>query len=133
MEKLSKRMEEAGRAVKKLEEITAKKDLSEIERDGMIHRFEFSFEILWKCGKDYLLTEEGLEAASPKKVIRLLREVGLFSDQETEEALAMAGDRNLTSHVYDEETALHIAERIRKYTPLMRKWYGKMAEREMKN
>ncbi len=128
MEQMSRRMEAAGRALARLGEIAEKEELSEIEKDGFIQRFEFCFEILWKCGKDYLLSVHGLEAASPKKVIRLLREVGLFSDAEAEKALLMADDRNMTVHTYDGDFANALVKRIYDYEILLRKWYEAMTE-----
>lgn len=126
MEKLNLRFETAEKALTRLHEVTAKNFLTDIERDGMIQRFEFCFEIIWKCGKDYLLKHEGLEAASPKKVIRLLREVGLLDDKETEKFLEMADDRNLTAHTYDEDLAEKMVLCIREYEPLMSELYKKM-------
>lgn len=124
----SKRFQGAARALARLHEAVSKDNLSEIERDGLIQRFEFCFEIMWKCGKDYLYDREGLDVASPKKVIRCLREVGIFSDVETEQALKMVDDRNLTAHTYDEEMAKELAERIYSYEPLLYDWYRKMAD-----
>lgn len=126
MEGSNFRLNLAEKALSRLHEITEKKFLSEIERDGMIQRFEFCFEIMWKCGKDYLLKSEGLDAASPKKVIRLLREVGIFNDEETEKFLEMADDRNLTAHTYNEELAEKIALRIREYEPLLTKLFNRI-------
>ena len=120
------RNEACSRALMSLQNIAEKNTLSDIERDALIHRFKLCFEILWKCGKDYLLEVEGIEAASPKKVIRCLREVGIFEDEESERALAMADDRNMTVHTYDEMLAKEMAERIREYEPLMRIWYERM-------
>lgn len=128
MEKLNLRFEMAERALNRLHEVTEKIFLTDIERDGMIQRFEFCFEILWKCGKDYLLNVEGLDAASPKKVIRLFREIGMFTDEETEKFLEMADDRNLTSHTYDEELAEKMLSNIREYEPLMFEWFNRMIE-----
>lgn len=87
----------------KLHEAVVKETLSEIERDGLIQRFEFCFEIMWKCGKEYLREVEGLDAASPKAVIRMLRDVQIFSDEDTVFALEMVDARNLTAHTYDEK------------------------------
>lgn len=123
---MTKRMEAAGRALERLREVTEKEALSDVERDALIQRFEFCFEILWKCGKDYLLAEEGLDAASPKKVIRFLREAGVLDDEETERALAMADDRNMTAHTYDEPLAKEMVARIRAHAPLMCAWYQRM-------
>ncbi len=78
--------------------------------------------------KDYLLSVEGLDAASPKKVIRFLREAGIFDDAETERGLAMADDRNMTAQTYDEALAKEMASRIRDHTPLMCAWLGRMTQ-----
>ena len=123
---MTKRMEAAGRALERLREMTDREELSDEERDALIQRFEFCFEILWKCGTEYLLTEDGLDAASPKKVIRLLRETGVLDEEETEQALAMADDRNMTAHTYDESLAKEMSERIRTHAPLMREWHRRM-------
>ena len=101
-------------------------DLTEVERDALIQRFEFSFEIVWKVAKDYLSVEEGIDAASPKKVIRSCREVGLLDEAETRLALVMADDRNLTAHTYDEEFAQQMVTKIVEYDLLLRCWYEKM-------
>lgn len=127
-ESMRKRFQGAEKALGRLREGTVKESLTEMERDGLIQRFEFAFEIMWKCGKDYLLDREGLEAASPKKVIRTLREVGLFTDEETETALKMADDRNLTAHTYDEKIAVALAERIIVYEKLLAEWFRRMKE-----
>ncbi len=127
-ESIKKRFNGAEKALGKLHEGVIKDSLTEMERDGLIQRFEFAFEIMWKCGKDYLLDREGLEAASPKKVIRLLREVGLFSDEEAEQALQMADDRNLTAHTYDEKMAVDLAKRIVEHEKLLSEWLGRMKE-----
>ena len=128
MESMTERMKKAGDALARLHEVAIRDELSDLERDGFIQRFEFCFEILWKCAKDYLRDVEGLDAASPKKVIRMSREVGLLTEEETEQALEMANDRNQTSHMYDEQMAIELVERIKGYDALMRRWYRKMKE-----
>ena len=126
MESMTERMKKAGDALARLHEVAIRDELSDLERDGFIQRFEFCFEILWKCAKDYLRDVEGLDAASPKKVIRMSREVGLLTDEETEQALEMANDRNQTSHMYDEQMAIELVERIKGYDALLQRWYRKM-------
>ncbi|MDD6698001.1 MAG: HI0074 family nucleotidyltransferase substrate-binding subunit [Selenomonas sp.] len=128
MESMTERMKKTGDALARLHEVAIRDELSDLERDGFIQRFEFCFEILWKCAKDYLRDVEGLDAASPKKVIRMSREVGLLTDEETEQALEMANDRNQTSHMYDEQMAIELVERIKGYDALMQRWYRKMKE-----
>lgn len=80
MEKIQERIKTA---LVKLHELAVKSDLSEVERDALIQRFEFSFELLWKCVKEYLYVEEGIDAASPKKVIRCCWELGLLDEGQT--------------------------------------------------
>lgn len=126
MEKVQERIKTAQRALVKLHELAVKPDLSEVERDALIQRFGFSFELLWKCAKEYLYVEEGIDAASPKKVIRCCRELGLLDEGQTQEALQMADDRNLTSHTYDKTFAQALAERIRHYDPLLQFWLGQV-------
>ena len=123
---MEERLNAARRAMTRLCEVTQKSDLTEIERDGMIQRFEFCFELVWKCGKDYLREVEGIDAASPKRVIRTFRELGLFSDEETEQFLEMADDRNLTAHTYDAALAQKMEEKIRRHEPLLRHWLNLM-------
>ena len=128
MDSLKIRLETADRALERLHEVTSKQNISDIERDGMIQRFEFCFELMWKCGKDYLREVEGLDAASPKKVIRLFRETGYFTDSETENFLLMADDRNLTAHTYDADLAKKMESNIREYEILLRKWFEFMSQ-----
>ena len=86
----------------------------------------FCFEIMWKCGKDYLLDREGLVVTSPKKVIRALYEVGLLNAEETESTLQMVDDRNMTAHTYDEKYAIELAERIKEYEKILQEMYRRM-------
>ena len=126
MERLKERIVLAGQALQRLHELALRVDLTEVERDALIQRFEFSFEIVWKVAKDYLSVEEGIDAASPKKVIRSCREVGLLDEAETRLALVMADDRNLTAHTYDEEFAQQMVTKIVEYDLLLLCWYEKM-------
>ena len=81
MEKLKERLALAERAVSKLWELASMDKWTEVERDAMIQRFEFSYEILWKCAKDYLRVFEGIDAASPRRVIRECQRIGILSLQ----------------------------------------------------
>jgi nucleotidyltransferase substrate binding protein (TIGR01987 family) len=53
---------------------------SEVERAGMIHFFEITFELSWKLMKDYF-EEEGIqEIAAPKQIIKKAFEIGLIEN-----------------------------------------------------
>jgi nucleotidyltransferase substrate binding protein (TIGR01987 family) len=113
------KLKQFGRALASLREAVKKRE-TEIIRDATIQRFEFSFELLWKTLKIYLLEKEGCDIATPKQVFRAARNAGLISDNETVLSLKMTDDRNQTVHIYKESQARQIYHRIKKdYFPLM--------------
>lgn len=75
---------------------------NDLERDGVIQRFEYCFELFWKTSKRALNTL-GIQSQSPRSVIRDLANQGFISDAELWMALLEA--RNYTSHTYNEATA----------------------------
>lgn len=86
-------------------------------RDGVIQRFEFTFELAWKTMREYLIDQGYTELNSPKAVLRRALQFGLISDEAN--WLNALQDRNLTSHVYDDATAAEIFTRIQNtYLPL---------------
>lgn len=126
MERLKQRVDLASRVLKSLKEVAAIENPTAIERDAAIQRFEYTFEAVWKAAKQFLLDREGFDVASPKRVIRTCREVGLLDEAETAHALEMADDRNLTSHTYNEQLAQEIYLRIKQHTGLLEKWLNEM-------
>lgn len=122
MERITERYELAVRALTKFHELAHRQDLTEIERDALIQRFEFTFELVWKCAKEYLYTQEGIDVASPKKVIRSCREIGILGESDTELALKMVDDRNLTTHTYDESFIKSLISRFPDYDRILHSW-----------
>ncbi|MCZ6574514.1 MAG: nucleotidyltransferase substrate binding protein, partial [Planctomycetota bacterium] len=53
--------------------------------------------------------------------MRAARDAGMLDDGETERALAMVDDRNLTVHTYNEELAQAIYARLPSSQPLSRR------------
>ena len=84
---------------------------------------------MWKAAQLYLRQVEGLEAGSPKGVIRGSFQVGLLEDDQTRLAPEMTDDRNLTAHTYNETLAEAIYSRIPAYVRLMEHWLHVMEER----
>lgn len=85
-------------------------EASEVIRDGVIQRFELTYELAWKTTKVYLEDVGIVEVNSPKAVIREAYAQKLLGDEKN--WLLMLNDRNMTSHMYKEEIAEEIAERI---------------------
>lgn len=79
-------------------------------KDGVIQRFEFCYEICWKLMKYYLESEGIEEAKSPKSTFKEAFKIGLIEDGDA--WIDMLKDRNLTSHVYDEDVAINIYNKI---------------------
>lgn len=102
-------LEKFEHAVTRLKEgtDTARHDL---EKDGVIQRFEFTFELLWKTLKIFL-QEKGILAKTPKDTLKESFKLGWIKDEE--KFLNMLQDRNLTSHIYDRKTSAQIFERIK--------------------
>jgi nucleotidyltransferase substrate binding protein (TIGR01987 family) len=128
MERLKQKVDSAKRALRTLQELVDSKNLTIIERDAAIQRFEYTFEAAWKAGKAFLREIEGLEIGSPKGVIRGFLQVGLFTEEQTALALAMVDDRNLTSHTYNEGLAEQICDQLGNYAELMAEWLSDMGE-----
>lgn len=122
MERVDERAVLAQKAVASLAEVMELTTPSAIERDASIKRFELSFEATWKAAKAVLLEREGLEAASPKGVIRACREVGWLNDEQASQALLMADDRNLAVHTYNEQLARDIYNRLSEHLKVLELW-----------
>lgn len=129
MERMEQRLKVSYRALATLDEVLAIQNPTRIERDASIQRFEYTFEAVWKTAKQYLFDYEGLDAGSPKGVIRSSLSVGLFDEGETALALEMVDDRNLSVHTYNEALAEMIFGRLSRYAVLMKKWLDEVNRR----
>lgn len=100
-----------NKAMDRLREGSLKMDvLDDLARDGLIQRFEFTFELAWKTLKS-CFEEEGLMGLnSPKTVLREAFAAGLIQTEEV--WLAMLEDRNSTARIYNEALASKICQRI---------------------
>ena len=113
MGKLETKLDNFTRALQRLKEAVAEfgqDHASDVVRDGVIQRFELTYELAWKTTKEYLELIGIVDRNSPKAVIKEAYAQKLIVDEET--WLLMLDDRNMTSHVYKEEMAEEITERI---------------------
>ena len=99
-------------ALDRLKEGIVKYDATnDLLRDGLIQRFEFTFELAWKTLKAVFEDEGLIGLNSPKTVLREAFAAGLIQDDEL--WLSMLNDRNSTTHIYSERLAFEICENIR--------------------
>jgi len=99
---------------------------SALERDAAILRFQYSFESMWKAAQHRLREREGIDAGSPKQVIRACLDAGILDAERTKQALELADDRNLTVHSYNETLARALVARLPAHTRLLREWLERL-------
>ena len=111
MKRFNERKEEYFNALNRLKE-ALEREVDDVVIDGVLHRFEFTFELAWKTVKDYLeylgVTEK---IGSPREIIQLGFKQGIISDGEA--WVSMMLSRNALSHLYDEKTSREIYEKIK--------------------
>lgn len=115
--RLSQRFQNFSKSLQLLEDALDIENPSITEKAGIIQFYEMTIELAWKCLKDYF-QEQGLDVKYPREVIKtgIEKEV-LHNGGEWIQAL---NDRNLTSHLYDEQAAIKAADSIRNtYRPLI--------------
>ena len=119
MDKTNEKLSSYAQALKRLEESINdynRYSLNSI-RDGVIQRFEFCTELAWKTVREYLIDQGYTEINSPKSVMKTAYADHLIDDEEV--WLDILNSRNLTAHLYDEETSKRIFEKIaEKYRPV---------------
>jgi nucleotidyltransferase substrate binding protein (TIGR01987 family) len=101
------------KALAKLGEVAANgsiDDLSDLEKEGLIHRFEYTFELAWKTFQDLLFWKGYEGIVGPNPVLQQALHDGYIIDESTWRN--MKKSRELTSHTYDDETANNIARSI---------------------
>lgn len=123
------------RASQRLVEITdggSIEVLSELEREGLVKRFEYTFELAWKVLQD-LLKYKGYEfVQGPNGTLKKAFEDGLITDHDGWWQMAKA--RNTLSHVYAEDEAEAIIRLIfSRYALLLKNLDVKLGELAQNN
>jgi len=97
--------------------------LTQLEKEGVIQRFEYTMELAWKVMKDYLESNNVVfDQITPRAVIRRAFEAGIIKDGETWQNALDA--RNKMSHTYNFEVFEHVIADIRShYLSVLDDWY----------
>lgn len=104
------RFENLERVFRLLQEAAGRQSLSDLEAEGMVQRFEYTFELAWKTLKDFLELQ-GFTVAYPREVIKTAFQVGLISMGDA--WFEMLDRRNEAAHTYDRRRFLEITNAIR--------------------
>lgn len=90
--------------------LSRQRDLSDLERQGLIQAFEFTHELAWNLMKDWFDYQGNFQISGSRDATREAFRMGLIQDGET--WMEMIRSRNQSSHTYNPETAAEIAGAI---------------------
>ncbi len=88
------------------------REFNDLEKQGVVQAFEYTFELAWKVMKDYLSYQGITPITGARGAIREAFQNDLI--EEGQVWMEMLESRNLTSHTYNEETAEEILDLILK-------------------
>lgn len=110
MSRFEQKKEDFINALNRLQE-ALQENSTEIVIDGVLHRFEFTFELAWKLVKSYLEYMGMVETTgSPRETIQNGFKQGIIEDGEG--WIEMMISRNNLAHIYDEQTSREIYNKI---------------------
>ena len=115
------------KAYNKLKEVSELYDGSnEIIRDSLIQRFEFTYELTHKTLREFMkYLGVTLDNSFPRTIFKKAYVNNLISSEEI--WINLLEDRNCTSHIYNENLASEVAERIVKdYVPAIEELVRKL-------
>ena len=87
-----------------------KEKLNDLERQGLVKAFEYTFELCWNTLKDYYEYQGESNLQGSRDVYQLAFQRGLITDGEL--WMQMVLDRNRTTHIYNQVIAQEISTRI---------------------
>jgi nucleotidyltransferase substrate binding protein (TIGR01987 family) len=105
------RLENFTKAVKQLTKFIEKGDLNELEEQGLIQSFEYTYELAWNTLKDFFELQGESDIMGSRDAFRLAFKRGLIEKGDI--WMEMIKNRSLTSHTYNEKVANAIATSIR--------------------
>ncbi len=118
------RFQNFEKSYKLLEKYINKENKNELEKAGIIHFFEMTFELSWKVLKDYL-ESIGYIVNSPRAAIKQSFQIELIDEGHI--WMNALQDRNLTTHTYNSEIAEKMFKDIsEQYFPQLKKLYEKL-------
>ncbi len=104
------RLENLQRALGLFQEAAGRQSLSDLEAEGMVQRFEYTFELAWDTLKDFLEVK-GFTVVYPRDVIKTAFQTGLIATGDA--WFEMLDRRNEAAHTYDRQRFLEITGAIR--------------------
>ena len=84
-------------------ELASERELSKLEKQGLIQAFEIVYELSWNTIRDFYKSQGDADIQGSRDAFRLAFNRGLIADGEL--FMNTIKSRQLTSHSYNEETA----------------------------
>lgn len=100
-----------NKALSQLAKFIAKQELNELEEQGLIQAFEYTYELAWNVIKDFYEDQGESSIQGSKDAIRLAFKRGLIKDGDR--WMDMVENRKLTVHTYNEEIASNMVKLIK--------------------
>ena len=99
------------KALRQLERFLKETDLNDMEEQGLIQAFEYTYELAWNTIKDYLVYQGIIEVIGSRDAFRIAFNRGLILEGSI--WMSMIESRIKSSHTYNEEVAKEILKEIR--------------------
>jgi nucleotidyltransferase substrate binding protein (TIGR01987 family) len=113
-------------------ELAGTRELSELERQGLIRAFVYTHELAWNLMKDWFTYQGHTAITGSRDAVREAFNRGLVEDGEG--WMEMIASRNQTAHAYNEAVASRITERItNRYTELFKAFRDTMVAKAAHN
>lgn len=100
---------------------------NQLERDGAIQRFEFTFELSWKTLARALQADKPLSDTSVKGILREAGKQSLISD--VEKWFEFQHARNQTSHTYNQKIADEVFALAKQFPPFVKELLIRLEQR----
>jgi len=91
-------------------ELANERELSKLEKQGLIQSFEYTYELAWITIRDFYRSKGEVDIQGSRDAFRLAFERGLI--EEGQVFMNMIKSRQLSGHTYHEETANEIYQDI---------------------
>ncbi len=98
------------KALSQLRKFVDKGELSELEEQGAIQAFEYTYELAWLVLKDFLEYQGQTDIFGSRDAIKKAFQTGLITDGE--KWMDAYVSRTKTSHTYNEETAKEVVAAV---------------------
>ena len=102
--------EKAFSQLKDAVELYKQRGLTDLEKQGIIQSFEYTFKLSWNMIRDYLIYKGLNDIVGSRDTIKLAYKYGILKNGEI--WIEMINSRNLTAHTYNKNIAEQILNSI---------------------